>query len=91
MKKIFKAILKRFKTLKKQKRVNTPKKVFNSLKSPERSLYAKYKTLYLAGIAEFETMETCSSLHYELNTRIIDALQGDLLVLEAYKLLKLVS
>lgn len=85
------AILSLYRALKKQKQVNTPKKVFNSFKSPENSLYAKYKTLYLADIAEFETMETCSALHYELNTRIIDALQGDLLVLEAYKLLELVS
>lgn len=80
-----------YRALKKTKRVNTPKKVFNSFKSPENSLYAKYKPLYLADIAEFETMETCSALHYELNTRIIDERQGDLLVLEAYKLLELVS
>lgn len=67
-----------------------PKRI-NSFKTAETSLYVKYKDLYLSDIAEFEQMETVSALHEELNCRIVDALKGEVLLLDALKLLGNIS
>lgn len=62
-----------------------------ALNVPLPSLYNQYKAELLAEIKELETQECFSAIQYELNTRILIALNEELLLLEGRKLLKIID